>query len=43
MAHGLIKKVQKTRLYRITKKGHLVMSTSLLFRTTSVSLLQKAA
>lgn len=42
-AHGLIKKVQKTRLYRITKKGHLVMSTSLLFRTTSISLLQKAA
>ncbi|HHT9109159.1 MAG TPA: hypothetical protein ACFYD9_10980 [Candidatus Wunengus sp. YC64] len=42
-AHGLIKKVPKTRLYRITQKGHLVMSTSLLFRTTSISLLQKAA
>jgi hypothetical protein len=42
-AHGLIKKVPKTRLYRITQKGYLVMSTSLIFRTTSISLLQKAA
>ncbi len=42
-AHGLIKKVPKTRLYRITPKGHLVMSTSLVFRNTNISLLEKAA
>lgn len=42
-AHGLIKKVPKTRLYRITPKGHLVMSTSLIFRNTNISLLEKAA
>jgi hypothetical protein len=42
-AHGLIKKIQKTRLYRITQKGHLIMSTSLILRNTSISLLQKAA
>jgi hypothetical protein len=42
-AHGLIHKVPKTRLYRITPKGHLVMSTSLIFRNTNISLLEKAA
>lgn len=42
-AHGLIKKVPKTRLYRITKKGHCVMSTSLIFRNTTISILKKAA
>lgn len=42
-AHGLIKKVPKTRLYRITSKGHLIMTTSLIFRNTEISLLEKAA
>ena len=40
-AHQLVKKVPKTRLYRITPKGHVVMSTSLYFRTSELSLLQQ--
>lgn len=42
-AHGLIQKVSKTRLYRITKKGQLLMSTSLTFRNSNIALLQNAA
>jgi hypothetical protein len=42
-AHGLIKKITKTRLYRITQKGQLLMSTSLAFRNSNIALLQKAA
>ena len=42
-AHGLIQKVPKTRLYRITAKGQLLMSTSLTFRNSNISLLQIAA
>ena len=41
--HGLIQKVSKTRLYRITYKGQLLMSTSLTFRNSNISLLQNAA
>ena len=40
-AHELVKKVPKTRLYRITQKGHLVMSTSLYFRNSEISFLQQ--
>lgn len=39
-AHGLIKKVTKTRLYRVTKKGQLVMSTALAFRNSDISVLK---
>ncbi|MFQ5770408.1 MAG: hypothetical protein ACE5HX_07725 [bacterium] len=42
-AHGLIQKVSKTRLYRITNKGQLLMSTSLTFRNSNISMLQNAA
>ncbi|MHC4310700.1 MAG: hypothetical protein ACYSSN_12235 [Planctomycetota bacterium] len=42
-AHGLIQKVSKTRLYRITRKGHLLMSTSVNFRNSNISMLQNAA
>jgi hypothetical protein len=42
-AHGLIQKVARTRLYRITHKGHLLMSTSLTFRNSNIALLQNAA
>jgi hypothetical protein len=38
-AHGLIYKVPHTHCYRITKKGHIVMSTALRFRITDVALL----
>ena len=38
-AHGLIFRVAKTQLYRITKKGHEVMSTALKFRATDIALL----
>lgn len=38
-AHGLIYRVAKTYYYRITKKGHEVMSTALKFRETNVALL----
>jgi len=41
-AHGLIRKVSKTRVYRVTEKGQCVMSTSLIFRDTDISLLTKA-
>jgi hypothetical protein len=42
-AHGLIRKVSKTRLYRVTTKGQLIMCTSLIFRQTDIPLLAKAA
>jgi hypothetical protein len=38
-AHGLIKRVTRTRDYRITAKGHAVMTTALRFRETSRALL----
>ena len=38
-AHGLIKKVTRTRYYRITIKGHRVMTTALQFRDTDLALL----
>lgn len=37
-AHGLIKKVTRTRDYRITDKGHHVMTTALRFRETDFAL-----
>lgn len=38
-AHGLIFRVAKTHLYRITKKGHEVMSTAIKFRDSDIALL----
>jgi len=38
-AHGLIQKVSRTRLYRITPKGHKVMTTAIKFRNTDLALL----
>jgi hypothetical protein len=38
-AHRLIYKVPHTNCYRITKKGHIVMSTALRFRITDLALL----
>lgn len=38
-AHGLIFRVAKTQIYRITKKGHEVMSTALKFRDSDIALL----
>ncbi len=38
-AHGLIYKVPKTHLHRITKMGHEVMSTAIKFRCSDVALL----
>ena len=38
-AHGLIQKVSRTRFYRITSKGHEVMTTALKFRETDLALL----
>jgi hypothetical protein len=38
-AHRLIHKVPHTNYYRITQKGHTVMTTSLRFRITDVALL----
>lgn len=42
-AHGLIHKVSKTRLYRISNKGQKIMSTALTFRDANIQLLAKAA
>lgn len=36
-AHGLIRKVSKTSYYRITNKGHLVMTTALRIRELDVA------
>lgn len=41
-AHGLLRKIPRTRLYQVTAKGHRVMSTSLIFRQTNIPLLSKA-
>jgi hypothetical protein len=41
-AHGLIHKVSCERVYRITPKGHKVMTTALLFRKTDFALLNPA-
>ena len=38
-AHALIRKVSGTRYYRVTPKGHEVMSTALAFRETDIALL----
>lgn len=38
-AHGLIKKVPRTHYYRLTDKGHHVMTTALRFRETDLALL----
>lgn len=38
-AHGLIKKVPRTRYDRVTAKGHQVISTALRFRETDLALL----
>jgi len=38
-AHRLIYKVPKTNYYRITKKGHEVMTTATRFRQTNIALL----
>lgn len=37
-AHGLIKKVTRTHYYRVTDKGHHVMTTALRFRDTDLAL-----
>ena len=42
-AHGLVKKISKTRLYRITHKGQLIMSTALCFRNSDIALLGNLA
>jgi hypothetical protein len=36
-AHGLIRKVSKTRYYRVTNKGHQVMTTALRIRSLDVA------
>jgi len=41
--HKLIRKVPKSQRYQITAKGHRVMSVSLMFRKSNLSLLEKAA
>lgn len=42
-AHALIQKVPKRRLYRITTRGHTVMTTALIFRQTDAALLKQDA
>jgi hypothetical protein len=42
-AHQLLRKVPKTRLYRVTQKGHHVMATSLILRKADISRLTNAA
>jgi hypothetical protein len=42
-AHGLIHKVSKRRLYRVTTRGHAVMTTALIFRQTDAALLKRSA
>lgn len=37
-AHGLIKKVPRTHVYRVTKKGAAIMTTAITFRDTDVAL-----
>jgi len=38
-AHGLVRKVSATRYYRVTLKGHAVMTTALKFRDTDIAVL----
>ncbi len=38
-AHGLIYRVPRTNYYRVTKKGHEVMSTAIKFRESDIALL----
>lgn len=38
-AHGLIYRVPRTNYYRVTKKGHEVMSTAIKFRESEIALL----
>lgn len=38
-AHGVIRKVSGTRYYRVTARGHQVMTTALKFRDTDIALL----
>jgi hypothetical protein len=40
--HGLIRKVPRRRLYRVTPKGHAVMSTAITLRNTHAELLKAA-
>jgi hypothetical protein len=40
--HGLIQKVPRRRLYRVTPKGHAVMSTAITLRNANTSLLNAA-
>jgi repressor of nif and glnA expression len=40
--HGLIRKVSKTQYYRVTEKGHQVMTTSIAFRETDIAPLKAA-
>jgi hypothetical protein len=42
-AHRLVRKIPKTRLYMVTKKGHIVMNTALTFRQSNIALLANAA
>lgn len=42
-AHGLIRKVGRERLYRITQRGHTVTTTALIFRKTDLALLKHEA
>ena len=37
-AHGLINKVPRTHVYRLTKKGSAIMTTAITFRDTDVAL-----
>lgn len=39
-AHGLIKKIAASQLYRLTNKGRDIISTALIFRKTPVALLK---
>lgn len=38
-AHGLIKKIPRTHLYRITRRGEAIISTAIKFRDTDLALL----
>jgi len=42
-AHGLVHKVSGKRLYRISEKGHRVITTALIFRETDFALLEAKA
>ncbi|NLT71252.1 MAG: hypothetical protein GXX91_11240 [Verrucomicrobiaceae bacterium] len=42
-AHGLVRKVARRNIYRLTQRGHQVMSTAHRFRQSDVALLQNEA